>query len=76
LIVWHRLGFKYAQKRDELKILKSLNEYLHEIHGETQKYKSIIEVKTELLFGDKEKENFTDWLIGHDIDHIKMIMEL
>ncbi|MEA2098766.1 MAG: GNAT family N-acetyltransferase [Campylobacterota bacterium] len=76
LIVWYRLGFKYAQKRDELKILKSLNEYLQEIHGETKKYKSIIEVKPELLFGSKENENFTDWLMRHDINHIKMIMEL
>lgn len=76
LIVWHRLGFKYAQKRDELKILKSLNEYLQEVHGETKRYKSIIEVKPELLYGSKENENFTDWLMKHNVNHIKMIMEL
>lgn len=76
LIVWHRLGFKYAQKRDELKILKSLNEYLQEVQGETKKYKSIIEVKPELLYGNEENENFTDWLMKHNINHIKMIMEL
>jgi len=76
LIVWYRLGFKYAQKRDELKIIKSLNEYLQEIHGERQRYKSIMDVSSKLLYGNSQKEDFTDWLIRHNIDHIKMIMEL
>lgn len=76
LIVWYRLGFKYMQKRDELRILKSLNDYLKEVHGITKRYKSIIEVKAELLYGDDETENFTDWLMRKDINCIKMIMEL
>ncbi len=76
LVVWHRVGFKYLQKRDELKILKSLNEYLKEVRGITKRYKSIKEVEPELLYDESETENFTDWLIRHNINNIKMIMEL
>ena len=76
LVVWNRLGFKYVQKRDELKILKSLAEYLKEIKGITKRYKSIKEVESEFLYDEGKSENFTDWLIRHNINHIKMIMEL
>jgi hypothetical protein len=76
LVVWYRLGFKYLQKRDELKILKSLNEYLKDVHKITTRYKSIKEVEAKLLYNESKTENFTDWLIRHKIDHIKMIMEL
>jgi len=76
LIVWHRLGFKYMQKRDELKILKNLNDYLKEVHSITKRYKSIQEVEAKLLYGDDETENFTDWLMRKNINYIKMIMEL
>jgi len=76
LVVWHRLGFKYMQKRDELRILKSLNDYLKEVRSITKRHKSIIEVEAKLLYGDDETENFTDWLMRKNINHIKMIMEL
>lgn len=76
LVVWYRLGFKYLQKRDELKILKSLNEYLKEVRGITKRYKNIKEVEPELLYDNSETENFTDWLMQNNINHIKMIMEL
>jgi len=74
LVVWHRLGFRYTQKRDELKVLKHLNDYIRDIKGEDTKYKAILLVPPELMIDDDE--NFTDYLIRKDVNYLKMAMEL
>ena len=74
MVAWHRMGFEYFSKFDEMKIFREFRLYYNSVNGFECTYKSLREAKAEDF--KHSTKSFTEWLKEKNFYGIRMLKEI